>query len=243
MNIDTRKALLLYQIINQSTSYNMEITWLIRILKNEIMRIDERSFSYNIEEPDPDYITATRFIKYMDYYVEYMKKYFFNVPCFKNILTDSLKGNKQEIKQLFDIKDGDDYYYKIKDDKNIKEKIFKIMISNFIKNAKYVPSIEVFLNENDIKLKKIEDYSLKESEKIVRLLSDLSFCTRGRGAFYLFLSIEMNLQEYLEKKAKSKSKKYTLEDRKNMYVNDKIEEYNKIFNSYYKKNKYLRYFI
>ena len=67
---------------------------------------------------------------------------------------------------------------------------------------------------------------------------------RGRGAImFLFENIEVNLSEYLKRKSKSKSKKYTLEDFKNKYINDRTKEYAKIFKVYNNKKKYLRYFL
>lgn len=70
------------------------------------------------------------------------------------------------------------------------------------------------------------------------------FCMRGRGAStFLSENIKVSLTEYLKRKSKSKSKKYTLEDFKNRYINDKTEEYTKIFKAYNNKKKYLKYFL
>lgn len=242
MTLDTKIALLKHKILHQGLRYNMEVLSLISNLKKEINRIDEKSFSFCVE-PENNDITATRFVKYMDAYVEYMKTYFPNIPVFQSILNEALIGNEIEVSNLLDIKDGDNYHCNIKNKKDVKECIFKIIIGNFIKNTKYVPSIETFLTENEIKLKNLQNYNLKECEKIINLMSDIVFCLRGHCYIvYLFENIDINLQSHLEKKAKSKSKKYTLEDRKKIFINDKINEYDKIFKAYNIRKKYLRYF-
>lgn len=243
MTLEVKKELLRYKILHQRLGYNLEVLDLINPLENEIERIDEKSFSFNVEVENNS-ITAMRFLKYMDEYVDCMKSYFYNMTPLHCILKETLKGNDSEISSLLNCLGGDDYLYNVSKDSIIQENIYKLIICNFIKNANYIPLIEDFLIENKIKLKKINDYTLKESKEILNLLSDIVFCMRGRGAsMFLFENIEVNLSEYLKRKSKSKSKKYTLDDFKNKYVNDRIEEYAKIFKAYNNKKKYLRYFL
>ena len=56
----------------------------------------------------------------------------------------------------------------------------------------------------------------------------------------LFENIDINLKEYLERK--SKSKKYTIEDYRNRYIDSYIKNYEKMFKAYNIRKKYLRYF-
>ena len=140
----------------------------------------------------------------------------------------------------------DDPYlcFDLKSNKNIKEYIYKIIIGNFIKNAKYIPQIESFLIENNIPLKKLNDYDLEESTNILNLLSNIVFSQRGRGdSTDLFKNIEDELQDYLKRKEKSKSKKYTIKDFEEQFVNTYINNYSKMFKSFTNKKKYLKYFI
>ncbi len=243
MKLEIKKELLRYKILHQRLDYNLEVLDLINPLEKEIERIDEKSFSFNIEA-EKNNITAIRFLKYMDEYVGCMKYYFHNITPFHCILKETLKGNESEISSLLNCIGGDNYFYNVSKDMNIQEKIYKLIICNFIKNADYIPLINEFMIENKIEIKKVKDYSLKESQKILNLLSDIVFCMRGRGgSMFLFENIEVNLAEYLKRKSKSKSKKYTLDDFKNRYINSRIEEYTKIFKAYNNKKKYLKYFL
>ncbi len=243
MKLEVKKELLRYKILHQRLGYNLEVLDLINPLENEIERIDEKSFSFNIEAENNN-ITAMRFLKYMDEYVDCMKSYFHNITPFHCILKEAIKGNESEISVLLNCLGGDDYFYNVSKDMNIQENIYKLIICNFIKNADYIPLINEFLIENKIKIKKVKDYTLKESKEILNLLSDIVFCMRGRGgSMFLFENIEVNLSEYLKRKSKSKSKKYTLDDFRNKYIKDRTEEYTKIFKAYNNKKKYLRYFL
>lgn len=243
MKLKTKKELLRYKILHQRLGYNLEVLDLINPLENEIERIDEKSFTFEIEVEN-NTITAMRFIKYMDKYVDCVKSYFYNITPLHWILRESLKGNEFEISCLLNCLGGDDYFYNVSKDSNIQENIYKLIICNFIKNAEYIPLINEFLTENRIKIKKVNNYTLKESKEILNLLSDMVFCMRGRGAStFLFENIEVNLAEYLKRKSKSKSKRYTLDDFRNKYINSRAEEYAKIFKAYNNKKKYLKYFL
>ncbi len=81
MKLEVKKELLRYKILHQRLGYNLEVLDLINPLENEIERIDEKSFSFNIEAENNN-ITAMRFLKYMDEYVDCMKTYFHNITPF-----------------------------------------------------------------------------------------------------------------------------------------------------------------
>lgn len=68
--------------------------------------------------------------------------------------------------------------YKVNDNEHIKileEKIFKIIINNFVNNANTITSIEIFLKEHNITIKPINDYSYNKSSKILHLYLILYF--------------------------------------------------------------------
>lgn len=246
MTIDTKIELLRYKLLHQRFDYDMEIYNLLTYgkMNNEISKIDELSFSFMVE-PEKEKITARQFLIYMNEFIRYMKISFFNMTPFQVVLNEIISSSKEELNDLLNYKCDDSYaFYGIKKDANIKEKIYKLIISNFIRNAKYIKSIEIILNDNNIKLKDIKDYNLKESEKILNLLSDIVFSQRGRGIVMdLFENIEDHLKVHLERKSKCKGKKYTIDDYKNRYINSYIKNYDKIFKSYNTRKKYLRYFI
>ena len=167
------------------------------------------------------------------------------MATFQVSLREIVKENKEELNTLLDCKCDDPYNcFGIRKNENIKECCYKLIIASFIKNAKYVPIIKTILDDNHIQLKEVKDYSLKESEQVLNLLSDIVFSQRGRGiTMELFENIESSLKEHLERKSKSKSKKYTIEDYKNRYIDSYIKNYERMFKAYNVRKKYLRYFI
>lgn len=245
MTLDTKTELLRYKLLNQRYEYDMEVYNLIAYgeLNNEISRIDELSFSFMVELEN-EKITSRQFLIYMNEFVRYMKLYFYNMATFQVSLSEIVKENKEELNALLDCKCDDPYNcFGIKKNERIKECCYKLIIASFVKNAKYIPIIKTILDENHIKLKEVKDYTLNESEKILNLLSDIVFAQRGRGiTMELFENIDSNLKEHLERKSKSKSKKYTIEDYKNRYIDSYIKNYEKMFKAYNVRKKYLRYF-
>lgn len=246
MTLDTKTELLRYKLLHQRFDYDMEIYNLITYgeMNNEISRIDELSYSFVIEL-EKEKITARQFLVYMNEFVKYMKLYFYNMATFQFSIREIVKRNKKELNDLLSCKCDDPYNcFGIKNNYNIKEYCYKLIIASFIKNAKYIPAIKIILEENHIQLKKITDYTLKESEKILNLLSDIVFAQRGRGiTMELFENIDINLKEHLQRKSKSKSKKYTIEDYKNLYIDSYIKNYERIFKAYNVRKKYLKHFI
>lgn len=246
MTIDTKTELLRYKLLHQRYDYDMEVYNLVAYgeLSDEISRIDELSFSFMVDLEN-EKITPRQFLVYINEFVRYMKLYFYNMATFQVSLRVIVRGNKEELNVLLDCKCDDPYNcFGIKNNEKIKECCYKLIIASFIKNADYVPIIKTILDENSIKLKEVKDYNLKESEKILNLLSDIVFAQRGRGiTMELFESIDTNLKEHLERKSKSKSKKYTIEDYKKRYIDSYIKNYEKIFKAYNIRKKYLRYFI
>ncbi len=246
MTTDTKTELLRYKLLHQRYDYDMEVYNLIAYgeLSNEISRIDELSFSFMVELEN-EKITPIQFLVYMNEFVRYMKLYFYNMATFQVSLREIVKENKEELNALLDCKCDVPYNcFGIRKNENIKECCYKLIIASFIKNAKYVPVIKTILDDNHIELKEVKDYSLKESEQVLNLLSDIVFSQRGRGiTMELFESIESNLKEHLERKSKSKSKKYTIEDYKNRYIDSYIKNYERMFKAYNVRKKYLRYFI
>lgn len=245
MSTAEKVELLRYELLHQRYDYEMDIYYLLHsVLYAEVDRIEEKSFSFRVI-PQDNKITARQFLVYTNEFIKCMKRYFTNIIPFEHTIKGIICGSRKELNDLFDCQCDDPYScYDVKDDKKIRECIYKIIIGNFIKNAKFVPQIEPFLKENDIPLKQLTDYNLEESEKILKLLSDIVFSQRGRcNTYELFENIEDKLQDYLKHKSRSKSKKYTLKDFEEKYINDYIDNYSKMFKSFTNKKKYLKYFI
>lgn len=245
MKTETKVELLKYMILNHSyDEYEMVIYNLIshKRLRDEVAMIDERSFSFNIDPVDGQ-ITANQFLVNMNAFVRYMKSYFYNIASFNSCIDYIVDNNKDLVNNLLSVRGVKLYnFYNGHEDSTIKELISKLIISNFISNANYIESIRDVLNDLQVPLKRIEDYTYKESMQILSLLSDIAFCQRGRGpVMSLFENMENHLKEYdnmdLSRRRKS------ADDFKKKYIDSRVADYEKLIKSYYSKKKYLKYFV
>lgn len=199
--------------------------------------IDERTFSFDIEPAD-GLISAKQFISNMNKFLRCMKNNFFNVPPFQMCVMEIVRNSEQELKELLSYVPVDS-----SDDK-LQELVNKLIISSFISNTKYVTSIQEKLAELDIPIKKVQEYNLDESSKIVQFISDVAFCQRGRGnVLELFDNIEERLVQLDDAKNSTRNRKRNIEVYKQRYVDSRIADYNKMFKNYNSKKKYLKYFI
>lgn len=204
---------------------------------NEVERIDDRTFSFDIEPAD-GMISAEQFISNMNKFLRCMKTNFFNVPPFQMCVTEIVRNGEQELKDLLSYTPTDS------SDERLQELVNKLIISNFISNAKYVPSIQEELTTLDVPIKKIKEYNLDESSKIVQFMSDVAFCQRGRGnVLELFDDIGARLDYFAKADAPIRNRKRNIEAYKIRYVESRIADYNKMFKTYNSKKKYLKYFV
>lgn len=243
MKTETKVELLKYMILNHSyDEYEMVIYNLIahNRLRAGVAMIDERSFSFNIDPVDGQ-ITAQQFLVNMNSFVRYMKAYFYNIASF-NTCIDYIVDNKDLLNDLLKVKGVKlSSFYDRQDDTTAKELISKLIISNFISNANYIESIGDVLNDLQVTLKRIEDYTYEESVQILSLLSDIAFCQRGRGSVMcLFENMKNHLKEY-DNMDLSRRKK-SVDDFKKKYIDSRVADYEKLIKSYYSKKKYLKYF-
>ena len=204
---------------------------------NELERIDERTFSFDIE-PAAGMISAEQFISNMNKFLRCMKTNFFNIPPFQMCVTEIVRNSEQELKDLLS------YTAEDSSDGKLEELVYKLIISNFIRNAKYVPSIEEELTALDIPIKDVKEYNLDESRKILQFMSDVAFCQRGRGnVLELFDDIGARLDYFAKADDTVRNRKRNIEAYKTRYVESRIADYNKMFKTYNSKKKYLKYFV
>lgn len=246
MSLETKIEILKYILLHQSYDFDMALYGLIahKRLNEEISRIDDKSFNFNFNA-EADGITSMQFLINMNEFVKCMKEYFFNIRALPTCIDYILSGSKQELSSLLSYKCKRVYsYFGERADDTTEELISKLIISNFIHNAKYVDSIRDVLTDIEVPLKPLEDYTLAESKKILKLLSDMAFCQRGRGdIFCLFTSIDDQLEKRL-KMSKSFQRRKPISDVKQQeFIESVIADYNKVIKSYYSKKKYLKYFI
>ena len=246
MNLQTKKELLRYKCINNHIDYAPEITHILYWAKmdSEIDRINELSFSYEVEVEDNE-VTCYQFLKYTTEFIRCMRHFFYKMNNLNTILTEIIENSKEEFNYLLDYKTENPYFiYDLKGNKDIKERIYKLIIASFVKNAKYVPSIREVLELNHIELKNIKDYDYKESKKIIQILSDIVFCHRGMGDLsLLFEDIGKKKTAYIERQKQNNRLKSTIEEAEQKYINDYIKQYNRIILSYNTRKKYIKYFV
>ena len=120
----------------------------------------------------------------------------------------------------------------------LNEKIYKIIISNFISNSKYIPNIKGILAEHNLSLKNINNYSLEETTKIMELLSDIVFSKNSDNkGIILFENINTNIKHNMKKLDYPKLNKY-----KESFIEYYIHKYDLVFKDYHTKKKYIKYF-
>lgn len=244
MNVDSKKELLRYKLLDQRYEYDMEIYTLInsKKLDNQISKISEVSFSFHVETHDNQY-TAKQFLNYMELFVKTMKSYFFHVYSIHNLMYEIIKSCDNELNDFLSIKTNQYDLRNIYENQLILEKLYKLIIGNFVKNAKYIPQIGTVLKDSGITIKQISDYDYNESKKILNILSDIVFCQRGRGkVLELFENIEYNLKDYLKSKKYGKTK-YSIDYYREKFLKKRIANYESILKVYESKKKYLKFFI
>ncbi len=244
MKTETKIELLKYMILDHSyDEYEMVIYSLLshKRLRDGVAMIDERSFSFNVDPAD-EQITAQQFLVNMSAFVRYMKSYFYNISSFNSCIDYIVDNNKDLVNNLLSVKGVKLYsFYDGHEDSAIKGLISKLIISNFISNAKYIESIRDVLNDLQIHLKRIEDYTSEESMQILQLMSDIAFCQRGCGPIMsLFENMENHLKSYSDMDLSRRRK--SVDDFKKKYIDSRVADYNKLIKSYYSKRKYLKYF-
>lgn len=241
MTLEVKKELLKYKILNDRYFHDSITYKLLRFnyFNNVINKISDLSFYSNVDI-DNNSISAEQFIDLLELFIKTIKKFFFNPTSIEIVICGIIEDNIDMMDEYLSLK------YKVNDKEHIKileEKIFKIIISNFVNNANTITSIETFLKEHNITIKPINDYSYSESSKILHLLSDLVFCQRGREKYiYLFENIDNNLTNHLDRQARKRTK-YGIDYYKEKYINRYISNYEFIFKSYNSKKRYLKYFV
>jgi len=218
LKIETKTELLKYMLLERQYDYDLMLyTFITRSnVQDIISMIDERTFSFKVEAL-PETISAKQFIVNLNQFVKDMKTYFYNIAPLQSCIVEIIDSSKDELKNLisyncsglFNRFDGE------KDDV-IRELTAKLIIKNFISNAKYVDSIRDVLNDVHVPLKEIKEYNLEESLKILNLLSDIAFCQRGRGpVMKLFECMDYQLNKYSNMDTTRRKK--SIDDFKNSY--------------------------
>jgi len=240
MTVEAKKEVLKYMILNDRYFHDTLSYKLLRYryFDNAINNISEISLTYkkNIEN---DKLQANQFLDLLEFFIKTVKERFFNVYNMENLLCVLIQTNKEMVEDYLVSK------YNVNDETNLyqlKDKIYKIIINNFISNTKYVPIISSLLAEHYIDIKPVNEYTYEETTEIITILSDIVFSQRGRGKYqYLFENIEINLT-YNIKIRKERKKKFDETEYKEEFISRYTSNYESIINTYKNKKKYIKHF-
>lgn len=226
MTIESKINLLQNNILHSEKCYDI-VTY--RLLQNHNL---QNTILKNEKE-----INDKSFIDLLDRLVNLFRNQFYEINSTEYNINCIIDSNINRIENYLlsniDVYDNNNIKY-------IKEQSYKLFISNFIHNLRYIDLFENILNERNIKIKDIDNYSLDECTKIVQLLSDFVFCMKGRDIIvYLFQDIEKDIEYHLKN---NEDKKYSDDYHKNIVINHYKIQYERMIDSYNNKKEYLKYF-
>ena len=233
MLLSEKKEMLKSIILDKSDNCSSIMYMVIKqkYLDKIIDRIDKNTKKCNK-------LDSNKFINLFQKFIETFTDKFFYLCTAHFVIEEVIITNFSKIEDYFSLDNE-----VLQNSEIVNTIIYKIFINNFISNIKYIPSIEILLKEENIPIKKIEEYSFEEVKDIFNLLSKLTFCRNGRNVFELFDNIGMRLKRYGSNKELSKRKKLNVDEYKNKILNRYIKQYDSIIKSYNSKKRYLRYFM
>ena len=139
MTIESKKELLKYIVLNESFINDKAMIYSL-LLRNyfdeSISKISDESFIIKIENNNE--ISAKQFIYSLNKFIVTIKKYFFNVYNLNILIDKIIEQNIVKINNYLCSKNLSE------NEQN--EIIYKILISNFIENIKYISSIKIFIS-------------------------------------------------------------------------------------------------
>ncbi len=237
MLLKKKKEILIKKIFeNEHNNYvSMYAIISSNLLDTIIDKIDESSLQSNsTKKIDEYYINANQFLNLLDRFLEIFEELGTLNRRRQFYLEKIFISNKSIMEDYFTLSCS---FYD--NTELICEKIYRIILSNFIYNSKYIPSISIFLKENDLELKKIDEYTYNELKKLYNLFSDLIFCLRNRGRIHnLFINIDHELIHVQD----STTNKTLNENKRSKYISFINKIYLDIFGVYNNKKKYLKFF-
>lgn len=240
MTVEAKKEVLKHIILNDRyfrDTYSYKLLR-YRYFDNVINNISEISLNYK-HVIENDKIQANQFLDLLELFIKIVKERFFNIYHMEMLLSLLIHTNKEMVEDYLVSK------YSVNDETNLyllKDKIYKIIINNFISNAKYVPIISSLLAEHYIDIKPVNEYTYEESTEIITILSDIVFSQRGRGKYqYLFENIDINLAHNI-KMRKERKKKFDETKYKEEFISRYTSNYESIIKTYKNKEKYIKHF-
>jgi len=213
----------LKEILLSKGNYDAEIYRLLVTpeLDNILTKIDDSKVVSNVN-PNEIISAEEQVVMLLNRYFNFFKeKYYHLNPIYAYIIQNLINQNEDLFYNYLSVKYylGDGNYRRFFEDS-----LNRLSISNFVKNAKYIPELNNFFKSKRIKVKDIEKYTFKEVLKISKLLSGFTLAIKNQFfTLYLFLDLKKIFDN-------SKNKKEQLEDVRSRYVL-MIEDYLKKENS------------
>ena len=240
MKLETKRALLIYRLLS-SRNFCPDTYEVLRQgdFVDAINNINEDSFYFDIEVIN-NQISAEHFLNLLDYLVQTLKLYLYNTKGINFALITIVRCNKDLVYEYLTLQNklGND-----EDKKTINKYIYKIFISNFIYNGKYIDMVTNFLNDNNFTIKEINSYTFEELKAITNLLSDLVFCQMGAGkVYYLFYNITDELETWLNTPRVKNSKRHNEEEHRQIFLKSYKNNYKDMIKAFNVRKKYLKYF-
>ena len=240
MKLETKRALLIYRLLS-SRNFCPDTYEVLRQgdFVDAINNINEDSFYFDIEVIN-NQISAEHFLNLLDYLIQTLKLYLYNTKGIISALETIVRCNKDLVNEYLTLQNklGND-----EDKKTINKYIYKIFISNFIYNGKYIDMVTNFLNDNNFTIKEINSYTFEELKAITNLLSDLVFCQMGAGkVYYLFYNITDELETWLNTPRVKNSKRHNEEEHRQIFLKSYKNNYKDMINAFNVRKKYLKYF-
>lgn len=245
MTLETKKELLRYRIFMSSFHCDISTYHLIKykFLDSFIEEIEEDTFYVKSDIKDGE-INAERFILLLEYIVTSIRERFSSTFISVFIIEEIMKSDKDLLSEYFHYKG---HFTGMGSNSELNRIIRRLIITNFIANSKYIDFIEPLLNDINIPLKQINEYTEKEVSSILGLIDDILFCQKaGKHCNCLFENInqclELNLSILKERRKKIYNDEKLRENHINKFIQDYYKSYEILINNYNRKKEYLKYF-
>lgn len=207
--------------------------------KNTINKIDGIGVPCNVN-PSEIISAEEQFIRLLDRFIEYFDNTFYflhndSYLYIRRIIETNYKKVEKYLLSKHYLGDNDyiDFF---------NDSIYRIIITNFVKNISFIPNLKKLFIKEKIEIKNINQYTLEEVLNIKDLLSDivLSNAKDTFNSILLFEDIDDSISKII-KNMKKKAPEYELNERRNSMTNLSILKIDILIEEYLKKKKYLIY--
>lgn len=219
-------SILTYKLINQG------------YFKKSINKIDNVGVPSNVK---PNEITSAdeQFLQLLNRFIEFFDDSFYFLHsdsiCYIHMIIET---NYKELEKYLLSKHylGDNNYIDF-----FQDSIYRIIVSNFIKNTVVSKTLKNLFKNNKIPIKDVKDYTLDEILKINDLLSDIVLANAKNtfAAILLFDDIDKNISKIIKRMNKRKISSKDILDKKKSILSLSLFKIDSLIEEYEKKKDYL----